>query len=145
MISELANFSRVFLISMDMLILISLFEVSLIAEQRCDSLEGQVKNILIIFPLFLFLAQSWKWDQMESFVSHISVVYNLPNAQFFFMLSRIYGWSSIQIVNETGSPILPDMQLKLDRFKADSSGKLNKLQVNTQMSLSESSRKIFPG
>lgn len=58
MISELANFSRVFLVSMDTLILITLFEVSLIAEQKCDSLEGQVKNILIIFPLFLFLAQS---------------------------------------------------------------------------------------
>lgn len=57
MISELANFSRVYLISVDILILITLFEVSLIAEQRSDSLEDQVKTILIIFPLFLFLAQ----------------------------------------------------------------------------------------
>lgn len=57
MISELANFSRVYLISVDILILITLFEASLIAEQRSDSLEDQVKTILIIFPLFLFLAQ----------------------------------------------------------------------------------------
>lgn len=57
MISELANFSRVYLISVDILILITLFEASLIAEQRSDSLEDQVKTILIIFPLFLFLTQ----------------------------------------------------------------------------------------
>jgi len=59
---------------MDILILIALFEASLIAEQRCDSLKDQVENTLIIFPLFLVLAQLSIWDQMESFVSHISVV-----------------------------------------------------------------------